>query len=292
MNEEKIGNEKIRKQFNKDITSNDKIKWTVIKTSKKIENINTANAENTENKDIILESSLKEARWYMLLNEKFQWQFNLIYYPCCGNDITPSDWFKNKRVIFADIDTAKIDAIKKRWLEWYNVDVTKFKPEGVDSIILFNSVISSTNFVNILKKWWLILANNHLGTATELFNNNSFEFIWLLNLTWKQIELDTSNLEDCLKEVETDEELKNTPSSFWSADYSSIKNMVLKVYWTEKDLITNFKKLLTEKREGLIKIPRFLIYRIEWEEYPIFTVIDLPKKKWTADDLYIFKKIK
>jgi hypothetical protein len=131
----------------------------------------------------------------------------------------------------------------------------------------------------------------------------------LIRETDKGIIYDTENPEDYWKEIETEEEFKNAPFNWNAIHYLLASNIVKRITGKEDNILNEYKKIIEMAREqqreedailrakqpelaDTIKDPDqqdILFFNHNDNHYVIFT--KLPRKKGTADSLFVFKRI-
>lgn len=237
---------------------------------------------------------------YKCFAEKFPGSYDLIYYPCCGYDVSPSVAFENSRVVYCDMNINAVNTLSQNWYEIYMDDAKTFDTNSLSCletslVIILNPQVPSQLLINNLKIGWYVLCNDYHRTATQLRNNTSYEFVGIIRQIGKwEFIVDTDNLDDCWKEVETDEELK-LATSFW-VSYENIKQIVKKITGEDTgSIIDQYKKIienLPEDQKKLAKHIGIAEIRIDWEKKPLTIYTMLPKKKWVVDDTFIFRKIR
>lgn len=198
-------------------------------------------------------------------------RINRIYYPSCALDTSLSVGFPNANVVYADIDEGAISSLQEEGHDAISMDATTWVPdEEMDMVLLLNPVISSRVPSRAVRPGGYVLANNYHATADELHEDSEFSFVGVIRrdpVTGRQI-VDIENLEECWQEVESDEEFRSAPFSFLYASYEDTERVVQEVFGDTDNVLERYKQLIREERE----------------------VASLPRKKGTADDMFIFKR--
>ena len=164
---------------------------------------------------------------YSLFREKFQPKADVIYHPCGANDVSPSAAFPESRVIYVDIDDESVDALKKGGFEAHAASALEFDPGKVDILIMLNPQISPDVPSSYVIKNGFVLSNDYHGTASSLHQNKQYQFLGVvIESKGRELVLDTENLEDYWKEVETEEEFRNAPFGWGAVDYETAVEVV------------------------------------------------------------------
>ncbi|MGH7141160.1 MAG: hypothetical protein ACREGH_00805 [Minisyncoccia bacterium] len=245
---------------------------------------------------------------YALFDEEVQPKKDVVYHPGSGHDISPSAAFPGSKVIYVDSDAKSMEAIQQKGYEAHAASALEFDPGPVDILILMNPEFSPEVPSSHVIDGGYVLANNHKLSATDLHNDPKYFLQGVINNTATQnISIDTQNLEDYWKEIDTEEEFQKT-QSYDPAFFMPVTNAVKKITGTSENVLTEYKKLLEQTREEMRKeneqilatnpgaqVPNpdtqdALILMHDGE--PVVLNAHLPNKKGTADSLFIFKKQK
>lgn len=169
--------------------------------------------EGLNNKEIVkfsAEVNDKLIAIYKLFQETFDPQTGIVYYPCSGSDFSPSEAFKQSRVIYVDQEDGAMDALRKDGYEAYTDSVLDFKPENyVDVLILSNPQIPPDAPAKTVKIGGYVVCNNYHSTAYDLKKNDNFQAVGILikDFETENQFFQTEGLEPYFEEVETDDEL-------------------------------------------------------------------------------------
>jgi len=246
---------------------------------------------------------------YSLFKEKLQPKADVVYHPCGANDISPSEVFPDSRVIYVDIDEKAIEALKESGVEAHVASALNFDPGNVDVLILLNPNISPDIPASHVIQGGFILSNDHQNTASHLYRNGGYELKAVIRDSRDQkIIYDTENLEDCWKEVDTEEEFKNTPFDWSSVNYETAASIVEQITGKRENVLAEYKKIVEMARERLRRqnaktlaetpeLANFLSDPDKTNELvfkhdqKIFILdANLPKKKSTGNDIFVFQK--
>ncbi len=226
-----------------------------------------------------------------------------IYYPFSGNDTSPAEAFPGNKVIYADIHPPSIRSLRAAGHEVHEESAETFNPGEVDALILLRPVASITTSLTHVKEGGYVICHDWKGSASDLQNNKDFELVALVHPDDKgSYVYDTSNLEDCWKEINDDEELR-------AYSRLGLGGQGAPTYWD----VVKTVRLMTGKRENYIKEYKNLISRLRKEEVEGVTDFEgdedgtnvmffeyngtfmvlksrLPYKKGMEDDFYVFRK--
>lgn len=175
---------------------------------------------------------------------------SIVYYPCSNVDITPSAAFPRSTVIYVDQEEGVINSLKtsvkdtlaSKPHEFIKADATSHKLEKLaDLTILMNPVIAPYKPAEQTAVGGYVIANDWHSSATNLKAHPAFELAAVV-VTGKgnvKYEVSKDNLQNYLKEVETDEELKKmSPETF-----KHYLNVVQKVTGKTENIVAEYKKL-------------------------------------------------
>jgi hypothetical protein len=115
------------------------------------------------------------AKQLAFFKELFRPVADLVYYPCCEADISPSEVFKDSSILYVDINEQATKALAEKGYQAYACDVFDFIPGQVDILILLNPVIRPDSPAHFVKKGGYILCNNYHATASNLSKNPEYE---------------------------------------------------------------------------------------------------------------------
>lgn len=248
---------------------------------------------------------------YSLFREKLNPKADLVYHPCGANDVSPSIAFPNSRVVYVDIDEKSVDALKRGGFEAHTASALEFDPGNVDILILLNPQIPPNIPASHVVKNGFILSNDYHGTASTLHHSSDQYQIRAMVRTLRggELILDTKNLEDYWKEIDTEEEFKNAPFDWGAANYEAAVTVVEAVTGKKENILAEYKKIIATAREELrqknAKIleeqPQMADFinnadeayalMFKHNEKEFFLATTFPKKKGTVDDIFVFQKI-
>ena len=234
---------------------------------------------------------------YSLFKEKLKPKSDIIYYPCPGEDISPSVAFPNSKIIYVDTLKNITERMKEKGLNAYNDSALKFNPGNVDILIMINPMISPDIPSSHLANEGYILCNNYHGTASNLKENKDYNLkAIILSSKNKEVVFDDGNLGDCWKEIDTEEEFKNSPIDFGTANYFMALRTVKEVTGKEENVLEEYKKIIemAKKQKNNSDLDSYeqenLFFNHNGKQLLVSTT--LPKKKGTVDDIFVFQKLK
>jgi hypothetical protein len=246
---------------------------------------------------------------YSLFKEKFNPKADIVYHPCGGADVSPSEVFPESRVVYADIHTQSVDALKKVGVEAHETSALEFNPGDVDILIMLNPQIRPEFPASFVLPNGFVLCNDYHLTASLLKESGQFELRGVI-IKNKEGELfcDTENLEDYFKEVETDEEFKRIPFTWGDLNYRHAMQTVEAITGKKENIVAEYKEIIKMAREQTRKINAEIlkgnpgseeffknkdteeVFTFEHNGEPFLIETSFPKKKGSNDDLFVFQK--
>lgn len=264
----------------------------------------TQQAQNYETK-----SYPKLEEKYALFKRALSPKSDVVYHPCGGLDVTPSSVFTESRVIYADIDDKSIQALREKGLEGHTVSALEYNPGTVDILILLNPTIPPDIPSSYVAVGGHVVCNNYHGTASSLHKNPQYTFAGIIRKSDGILIFDTEKLDDCWKEVETDEEFKKAPGSFGQAYYREAAKLVELVTGKKDNVLVEYRKIIELAREqqceenaaliaknsalaDILEDPnKQVLFTFKFSGRDFTISAKLPPKKGTVDDIFIFQKI-
>lgn len=108
-------------------------------------------------------------KYRLFIGEAKLSKLDIIYYPCCGADATPSSAFPDRRVIYVDTNNDDIGTLQDAGMEAYCKSALDFEPEkNVDVLILLNQMIPVDRLVDHVAPKGYVLCNDYHRAATAL----------------------------------------------------------------------------------------------------------------------------
>lgn len=198
-----------------------------------------------------------------LFAKYFNPKTDIVYYPGSNTHVGPSETeaLKGSRIIYVDKDQDAIKALQKAGYEARVEDASAFNPGEVNILILLNFYEDKP--VEFVVPGGYIVCNDWWGAATKLRDNPDFEIVAaLIRNQDDEPVLVTENLEDFLREVESDSEWQHR--SPWS--YKSAKEEVLKYLPSTESVLVGVRQLQDRGKKiaeikgfnpygGFLKIP-------------------------------------
>ncbi len=232
---------------------------------------------------------------YSIFREAIKQPVNVVYYPSCATDASPSVAFEKARVIYVDIEERAVNALKQAGYEAYNQSALEFKPDRpVDVLILLNPQIAPDIPSQYVREGGYVLCNDYHDTATAMHENKQFDFTGIIRRDERSGEkiLDTQKLNECWKTVETDEEFKQALFSWTAVDYKEAADVVKKLTGKDTNILEEYKNIIKLRREMLGEVlSKVDDLPLQHEGEPILVRTVLPRKKGVADDLFVFQRV-
>jgi len=245
--------------------------------------------EKIELKPQVSENLVKD---FELFKEAFHPKADSIYYPCCGQDVSISKAFPESDIVFLDMNHSVVEALRKEKHSAVEAPVEEYQLEKkADILLLLNpQVAPSKEIIDNLRDAGYVLCNNYHSTATFFKNEKDFKISGVIGMRGKSEPfLDTEKLSEYWEEIETDEELKRAPFSWGGTNYKNVRDVVLGMTGKEENLVEEYKKIREQAKkdeEGSDGNPM-----VKDRNGEVHILADLPKKKGTADDIFVFQKI-
>lgn len=134
-------------------------------------------------------------RGYSLFKDYFNPKDDVVYYPCCGEDISPSSVFQKSRIIYVDFNDKTVEQVKG--LEFHNASALEFDPGDVDVLILQNPQIPPAIPCSHIIEGGYVLSNNYHSTASRINEDNNYELRAIIKRDDdNRAFIDTENLDD------------------------------------------------------------------------------------------------
>lgn len=231
-----------------------------------------------------------------------------IYHPCGANDVSPSVAFPNSSVIYVDKHNESMIALRDAGYNAITASALDYDPGTVDLVILLNPVIAPDVPVSHVKNEGFVLCNNYHSTAIALYNNPEFKFIGVIVPDRDGgFKLDTEQLDQYWQEIETDDEWKSARFTWGGENYEMAAQIIEEVTGKRENVLREFRRITAEAQEQqrieyeelLTEHPDFADLIINDDDAQTVTVAgkryffstDLPKKKGTVDDTFVFQKV-
>lgn len=137
-----------------------------------------------------------------------------VLYPCCDYDASPAKVFQ--QVTFVDISSTAIKKLQEAGLHAIKQDIREYKPKKPhDLLILLNPSIPTEWASRHLKSGGRVIANDHHGNASEMYNQPGQFTLWgVIDFVERdRRKMDnrvtiSRNLENLFQPVTNEEELK------------------------------------------------------------------------------------
>lgn len=246
---------------------------------------------------------------YSLFADYFKPNANVVYHPCGSNDVSPSAAFPGSRVIYADIADDPMQALRAAGFEAHTASALEYDPGPVDILVMLNPQISPKIPASHVKHGGYVLCNDYHGTARTLRNDSEFEFVGVVLQEGTKKVVDTHQLEDYWKEIETEEEFRRAPFNWGSANYIMAKKVVEKVTGQSENVLEEYRKIIDlarkQHRESTAKLraqfpdQEDVVSGLE-SERDLYTfvhngkqyIVDarMARRKGTVDDIFVFRK--
>lgn len=248
---------------------------------------------------------------YSLFRERFKPEAHIVYHPCSANDVSPSFAFADSRVIYVDIDDKYVKALEKGGFEAHAASALEFDPGNVDILIILNPTIPPDVPSSHVVENGFVLCNDYHGTASSLRRNEQYQLCAIVRVSkGSELMLDTENLEDYWKEIDTEEEFQSAPFDWGAATYAMAVSVVEAITGKKENILAEYKKIIAMAREEqrkqnaqmLAEDPEFAEFMGDPDKEDVLMlnhkgrqfvlVTTLPRKKGTVDDIFIFRKVK
>jgi hypothetical protein len=247
---------------------------------------------------------------YSLFRENLKPKADVVYHPCGANDVSPSVAFPDSRVVYVDIDKKSVEALKEGGFEAHTVSALEFDPGKVDILIMLNPQIPPDVPASHVVENGFVLSNDYHGTASTLQRNDQYQIRAMVRVSKEgELIIDTENLEDYWKEIDTEEEFQNAPLDWAAANYQMAVPVVEAVTGKKENVLAEYKKIIATARgeqrqknaQMLKEHPEMadfigdadqedvLMFNHEGRQFILATT--LPRKKGTVDDIFVFQKI-
>ena len=216
----------------------------------------------------------------------------------------------NWRFFDGNIHTATIIGTRKSGFEAHAASALEFNPGEVDVLIMLNPEIPPDVPASYVVKNGFVLTNDYHGTASTLHGNDQYQICAMIRVSkGGELKLDTENLEDYWREIDTEEEFKKAPLNWKCANYAMAVPVVEAVTGKQDNVLAEYKKIIEMARnEQRQRNAEILREHPEWAEYfgdpdnedvlmynhggKQFTLLTtLPRKKGTVDDIFVFRKV-
>ncbi len=251
------------------------------------------------------EASRELVKKYTLFRETIHPKEDVVYYPSCSLDVSPSMAFPKSRVIYVDISVEAIKKLRAAGYEAYRASATEelsdppiaaYSPQQpVDVLILLNPVINPEVPIKTIPPGGHVLCNDYHRTASEVRKNKNFSLIGMIrrNPQTKELFFDREQLEDYWKEVDTEEEFKHAPFSFSVVYYKIAADIVRKVTGKTDNVLVEYKRLIAlakqqlseQDPDGIQKKNSMTIHFIHWNGMANILISWPPslakKEQWT-----------
>ena len=230
---------------------------------------------------------------YSLFRDTLNPKSDVVYHPCGANDVSPSAVFPSSRVIYADIDNESMDALRKKGYEAHTASALEFNPGNVNILFLLNPAIDPSVPATYVTPDGYIVTNDYHGTASTLAQDSQYALRALVRESDKgELYFDTENLEDYVKEIDSEEEFQNAPFDFGAVHYLTASNVVEAITGKKENILAEYKRILQMAREQTGEVDDEddpLIFQHNGRTFVLEA--KLPKKKGTVDDTFVFQKL-
>lgn len=273
-------------------------------------NLSKSILENNIRTEVKAEPRLDLVAKYQLFDEEVHPKKDVVYHPCGGNDVSPSVAFPDSKVIYVELDKKSVKALKKEGFNAHYASALKYNPGNIDILIMLNPQIPPTIPANYVLNGGYVLCNDYHETATIMKGNPDFQLRGLIRSTPDRgLIYDTDQPENYWKDIDTEEEFINAPFDWGAMNYVMALPLVEAVTGKKENVLAEYKKILEmakeqqrqENAELILKNPELakllkdpdeetiFLYKHNGEQFPIVT--QLPRKKGTVDDFFVFQRI-
>ncbi|MFH1601566.1 MAG: hypothetical protein ABIB61_01280 [Candidatus Shapirobacteria bacterium] len=121
-------------------------------------------------------------------NNEIATKIDLVYYPCCGLDISPSVAFPESKVVYVDSDRMTINKLILAGYEAHNASALEYQlKQKADIVLIVNPTdIDLNNICQQAGGNGFVLCNNYHATATAMASNEDYELTGYLD--WSEEE--------------------------------------------------------------------------------------------------------
>ena len=247
------------------------------------------------------EASEMRIKLFRAFQEAFAPRAELIYYPGCELDTSPSEAFSESHVIYADISLEATISLREHGFTAWSFDANTFVPvEQTDIVIILNSGVKPEFATTNLRTGGYLLCNNYSGTTKEAIRSTHLTHVGSLELENGQPILCTENLQEYWQEIDTEEAFVTHRAS------ASYCRDVRKFTGKNEDFLAEYRTLLERSRKATAEFyaalerahPDPFPLRLTDSDGPIYvdprdpsTVLSgIPKKRGHADTLFVFRR--
>lgn len=232
--------------------------------------------------------------------ETFQSHFpdaldGVVYYPCCGNDVSPSAIFDRPgcQIVYLDQNPRCVELLQRSGFRAHQGNALISNPGPVKTLILQNPEIAPEEPAKHIVPGGYLICNNYHETAEVMTKHPDFECIGVVG--WvpeeKRFGVDQKNLQEYFEEVETDEAFA-ARSEAWrlgSVQYEQAVRVVEKMTGKKDHVLDEYRKMLQLGREQ--RGDHGDLVHVTFPDGTEKTLCaKLPWKKGYTHDLYIFRK--
>jgi hypothetical protein len=110
----------------------------------------------------------------------------IVYYPGSGHDVSPSAGFPGSHVVYVDVDEGAMVDLQRAGFDAVGADATGYElTDGADVIVFRNTgLLEEATVERNLREDGLVLANDHLESASHVSQLDSVELIGILPHEW------------------------------------------------------------------------------------------------------------
>lgn len=225
---------------------------------------------------------------YEFFKDKFPITDNaVLYYPCCGADISPSQAFAEQNIVYVDTDRQIIEILKQSGYKAICEDATKLNlDKKADLMFLINTSLPPENLpLNQLSDGGFILCNAYHGAAKSLYKNNDFVLLGVINNQKGAVSFDDKDLSDYFEQIETDEELRQH-----AKEYEYMKKIVEQITDKQENILETYKNIIKTEIAKNPDNANMLFISTNHHGEKIILDTRIPTKKSTAsNNTFVFQ---
>lgn len=241
------------------------------------------------------ELNLDEVRQLQMIRDAMGLKPEVVYYPCCANDSSPSVAFSESKVIYCDNRHFVVDGLVAAGFDAHCESALEFNPGPADVLIMFNPEVEPEFPTQFVRMGGVVICNDFHHTAIRIKNLENFELIGVVNNAQATASLETEDLEGYLHPVENDAEWKVALASAGSISFQDALDTVVALGEDASNVLESYGRLVgrakAEQAELSNKFPtlHFPLALVQNGQSYVFNE-KLPYKKGFTDDYYVFRR--
>lgn len=144
-----------------------------------------------------------------LARDALHLQPEVVYYYCCGIDVSPSIAFQGSKILYVDVDRRCMRALRKRGYLGIIGDAERFRPKRTPDLELTFMAYCSEAALQHLKVGGYFITDGAYGTleSAVMLPNFALVAVVLFDDQYHPVRVSTERMEDYRTKVQSDEEL-------------------------------------------------------------------------------------